>query len=183
MLTTQRGMSLAETLVAMGMASLVALGAARFLPALHGGVIESHRQRNFEEELWQLALTIGKHMRRAGYCQGGCNGVGLTLAPGCMIARWDENANGRLDMEGSSAGESTGYRLRAGQIETRRGVTHCQGNGWERVTDPAGLTITRFAIQRLPGRRGPPLVLLELQGQGRGLHQVQVQHNVRGYNL
>ncbi len=91
-----------------------------------------------------------------GTAGGACGGAGLELAAGgeCLIVRWDANSNGRWETSPAAAG-STGFRLRDGALETLRGASDCRGGGWEKITNPAAIVVTRFSVQRqvTPGLR------------------------------
>lgn len=45
--------------------------------------------------------------------------------------------------------DATGFRLRNGALETRRGATSCGEQGWERMTNPSAIEVTRFQVKRL----------------------------------
>ena len=62
--------------------------------------------------------------------------------------RWDANSNGRWETSPAAAAESTGFRLRDGALETLRGASDCRGGGWEKITNPAAIVVTRFSVQR-----------------------------------
>ena len=91
----------------------------------------------FAKPVWlqadlQLMLnTLEKAIRRAGYCRGDCEGAPLTLRQGCLLARWDENGNGRWEGPNQEESEWYGYRLRDRRLEMQRGAESCEGGGWE----------------------------------------------------
>ncbi|PLN58103.1 prepilin-type cleavage/methylation domain-containing protein, partial [Klebsiella pneumoniae] len=145
---SRRGFSLAEALIAMAIGSLLLMGACRFLPALQRHILRQGEQLALENELWQRVHAVGKHLQRAGYCRGACGGAGLELAAGgeCLIVRWDANSNGRWETSPAAAAESTGFRLRDGALETLRGASDCRGGGWEKITNPAAIVVTRFSV-------------------------------------
>jgi prepilin peptidase dependent protein B len=43
----------------------------------------------------------------------------------------------------AAAAESTGFRLRDGALETCA-ASDCCGSGWEKITNPAAIVVTRF---------------------------------------
>ncbi len=174
---SRRGFSLAEALIAMAIGSLLLMGACRFLPALQRHILRQGEQLALENELWQ----------RAGYCRGACGGAGLELAAGgeCLIVRWDANSNGRWETSPAAAAESTGFRLRDGALETLRGASDCRGGGWEKITNPAAIVVTRFSVQRqvTPGFAPELSVTLAARSaQQTGLTS-EVEQRVTGYNL
>lgn len=69
MSVNERGFSLLEVLIAMAISSMLLLGAARFLPALQREILQTTRQLLLEDEIWQRAYTVAKHLQRAGYCR------------------------------------------------------------------------------------------------------------------
>ena len=158
-----RGFSLIETLIAMAIGAVLLLGAARFLPALQRQVLRQTQQQALENELWQRVYALAKHLQRAGYCAGQCHGQALVIADGgqCVIVRWDGNSNGIWELAPEADADSTGFRLRDGALETRRGVADCGGKNWEKMTAGravrgAGRTLGRHGAALLPraGRGG-----------------------------
>lgn len=187
MSVNSRGFSLAEALIAMAIGSLLLIGACRFLPALQRHILRQGEQLALENELWQRVHAVGKHLQRAGYCRGACGGAGLELAAGgeCLIVRWDANSNGRWETSPAAAAESTGFRLRDGALETLRGASDCSGGGWEKITNPAAIVVTRFSVQRqvTPGFAPELSVTLAARSaQQTGLTS-EVEQRVTGYNL
>lgn len=147
---SRRGFSLAEALIAMAIGSLLLMGACRFLPALQRHILRQGEQLALENELWQRVHAVGKHLQRAGYCRGACGGAGLELAAGgrvsdCALGCEQQREMGNLP---AAAAESTGFRLRDGALETLRGASDCRGGGWEKITNPAAIVVTRFSVQR-----------------------------------
>ena len=93
MSVNERGFSLLEVLIAMAISSILLLSSARFLPALQREILRNTRQLALEDEIWQRAYTVAKHLQRAGYCRGNCVGEGLeTLrgATGCTGKGWEK---------------------------------------------------------------------------------------------
>ncbi|CCJ70796.1 Prepilin peptidase dependent protein B precursor [Cronobacter condimenti 1330] len=183
----EKGFSLLEVLIALGISSVLLTGAARLLPALQLSILRQAQQTLLQEELWQLAFTVGKQIQRAGYCNGNCQGKALQLNSdgSCLLVQWDANSNGRYEGAPSAEAEQTGYRLRDGSLETQRGATSCEGKGWEKMTNPVMVRIDQFLVQekRRPGF--PPLVFVKLRATVLRYHgePVTVQHNVSGFNL
>ena len=148
MLSRQNGFSLLETLLAMVIGSVLLLAAARFLPALQLGILQQMRVQLLEDELWQRIYTLSRHLQRAGYCNGHCEGEPVSIGRGgeCVIVQWDANSNGRWDTTPTNDADQTGFRLQNGVLETLRGATSCEGKGWDKWTDPAFLTIKILRI-------------------------------------
>ncbi|MBJ3813830.1 prepilin peptidase-dependent protein [Shimwellia pseudoproteus] len=158
-----QGFTLPELLLALSLGSLIMLGAMRFLPALQHGALATTQRHQTQTLLWQLALSIGKSVRRAGYCNGQCAGVGLRLFPAgdCLVAQWDFNSNGRWDTSPPDQAEQIAYRLSGTDLEIRRGATDCRGTGWQKMHDPAALRIVSFRVWRVAEG---PLVAMALTG-------------------
>ncbi|MGK3128141.1 prepilin peptidase-dependent protein [Pantoea sp. C8B4] len=175
----EAGFSLLEMLIALAVGAILMVSVGRFLPLLLEQNLRLQQRVQLQQELQQLSHTLQKALQRAGYCRGQCSGPALTLAAGgsCVLLRWDENSNGRWEDVGSSESDFYGYRLRSGQLEMQRAVDSCNGNGWERLTDPAFLTIEHFNVVR----QGTRLVL-HLTGRA-GAQSLQVEHWIEGRNL
>ncbi len=183
----QQGFSLTEVLIAMAISSVLLMSAARFLPALQRSIMVLTKQQELQEELWLRINGIGKHLQRAGYCAGKCEGEALKigLRGECVIVQWDENSNGRWETLPSAAAEQTGFRLNGDALETLRGATQCEGKGWERMTDPDRIRVQRFQVQRILRAGFAPELSLTLvasvNGQRDGV--VEARHVVTGFNL
>ncbi|MCK6904446.1 prepilin peptidase-dependent protein [Enterobacter pseudoroggenkampii] len=186
MLMRQRGFSLTEVLIATAMSSLLLISASRFLPGLQRAVLLQSGQRELEEEVWQHLFALGKRLQRAGYCAGNCQGQALVTARlgGCVIVRWDANSNGNWDSS-ASENDSTGFRLESGALETQRGATSCEGKGWEKLTDPDRLVITRFVVSKVEHAGFAPEVNIELAAMRKGGQGEpwEASYTVTGYNL
>lgn len=175
-----------ETLIAMAISSIVLLGAGSLFPALQRGVLLQYQKEAQRETLWQLAFSLGKHLQRAGYCHGSCVGEALRLGQRgeCMLVQWDANSNGRWEPPGDINTEVVGFRLRSGSLETMKGATSCEGNGWERITDPEVMVISRFSVMRRERPAEKPLLEIQLAAALKsGTQSVSLRHVVVGYNL
>lgn len=144
------GFTLLETLIALAVGSVLMLGATRLLPLLQGQNLRLMMQVQLNEELLQIMQTLEKVIRRAGYCHGDCHGPAFSLqsAGSCLLLRWDENSNGKWEAAGRDDSELYGFRLRADSLEMQRGVSSCQGGGWERLNDPRMIGIRAFRVTR-----------------------------------
>lgn len=171
------GFSLLEMLIALAISAVVMLSAGRFLPLLlaeNAGVMQRAQLR---QELQQMMATLEKSVRRAGYCHGECAREVLKISENCLLLRWDENSNGQWEGVSHAESDYYGYRLRQQQLEMQRGVDQCQSAGWERLSDPAFMTVEQFSVSQ-QGRQ----VRIVLQGRaGRWLETVESW--IEGENL
>ena len=171
------GFSLLEMLIAMSISAVLMVGAGRFMPLLLGENLRLQQRVQLRLELQQILSTLEKAVRRAGYCQGECGSGGVTVAESCLLIRIDENSNGHWEGISHSESDYYGYRLRQNQLEMQRGVDACNGNGWERLSDPAFLTVETFSVAQegrlikvlLQGRAGPWLETRESWIEGENL--------------
>ncbi len=187
MLGKQHGFSLLETLLAMAISSVLLLAAARFLPALQLGVLQHTRVQQLEDELWQRLYTLARHLQRAGYCEGHCEGQSVVIGRGgeCVIVQWDANSNGRWETTPTSEADQTGFRLQNGVLETLRGASSCEGKGWDKMTDPAMLTVERFTVSKQQASGFHPVFTISLSGTIKGQTEriVNAVFSVTGFNL
>ncbi|MDH2068149.1 prepilin peptidase-dependent protein [Pantoea sp. GD03673] len=171
------GFSLLEMLIALAISAVVMLSAGRFLPLLlaeNAGVLQ---QAQLRQELQQIMATLEKAVRRAGYCHGECGRGALKIRENCLLLRWDENSNGKWEAVSHAESDYYGYRLRQQQLEMQRGVDQCQSAGWERLSDPAFMTLQQFSVSQQGA-----LIRIVLQGRaGRWLETVESW--VEGVNL
>ncbi|WP_156293172.1 prepilin peptidase-dependent protein [Serratia oryzae] len=174
----EQGFTLPEVMLAMTFGSLIALAAAKALPVLRLQTADAGRHYRLELVLRQLAFGIEKDLRRAGFCAGQCQGQAFLIgnAEGevpnsCVIVAYDLNQNGRWENSGDA--EYFAYRLRAGALEGQRGVTHCRGNGWERLHDPEEVRINTFSISETAGHDSKSLVLFSLGGRSSVREDIQ----------
>ncbi|MCX8956876.1 prepilin peptidase-dependent protein [Erwinia psidii] len=145
------GFSLLEMLIALAISSLLLTGAARFLPQLQKANLRTLMMLQLNEELYLMMATLEKAVRRAGYCRGACEGPGLIMTQHpqtCLLVRWDENSNGTWEGVENQDSDYYGYRLRDGNLEAQRGVASCSAGGWEKLNDPATMTVTAFQVTR-----------------------------------
>ena len=163
------GFSLLEMLMAMAIGAVLMVSAGRFLPLLLGENVGLLQRAQLRQELQQIIATLEKAVRRAGYCHGECGNSAFTLSENCLLLRWDENSNGQWDGVNQAASDYYGYRLRLQQLEMQRGVNDCRAGGWERLSDPAFLTLEQFSVTRQQRQ-----IHLRLQGRaGRWLETVE----------
>lgn len=176
------GYSLPEMLFAMALMGVLLSGGMRLLPVLLLQNQQLLSQMQLHEELQQIMFTLEKAVRRAGYCHGQCKGEGLQVSQNgqCMLIKWDENHNGRWEGTGEAQSEYYGYRLRHSALEMQRGVSSCEGRGWERISDPDEIKITLFRI-----KREGDTIKLQLGGAMTRFasRQIMLEHWVKGINL
>lgn len=181
-----KGFSLLEVLIAMAISSMLLLGAARFLPALQSGILQQTQQQNMEEEIWLRLSMVAKHLQRAGYCgSDNCQGEPLVIGQQgqCVIVRWDVNSNGIWENTADERADSIGFRLHDSALETSRGAISCEGNGWEKITDPTTFTVTHFQVTRHAINGFPPELTLTMAASTRRGGEANMQYSVTGYNL
>lgn len=187
MLGRQRGFSLAEVLISLAISSVLLLSASRFLPALQGALLRQTQVLALEDELWQRAFAVAKHLQRAGYCRGICSGKPLILGNEgrCVLVQWDANGNGSWDPAASSAPEQFGFRLQNATLETLRGATSCEGKNWLRITEPASIQVQIFRVERQQRQGFAPQLTVTLSAvlTHNPRQSATVQHSVTGYNL
>lgn len=186
MLSAQRGFTLLETLIAMALSSVVLLGASRLFPVLQMEIMREYQYVAKQEAMWQLAFSVGKNLRRAGYCRGACQGEGLRILNGgsCVLVQWDANGNGKWDVSPEGQSELTGYRLRNESLETQKGAKSCEGNGWEKMSDPELMSLQHFSVTRQNRKEAKPLLSLRLAASlGNRSRISEINYIVSGENL
>lgn len=98
------GFTLPEVMMAMGVGSMLMLSAAQIYPLMRQRSQSLGRHYQLEELLHQTAFTIEKDVRRAGFCNGICQGKTVIIgnasgepAGSCIIVIYDLNRNGRWE--------------------------------------------------------------------------------------
>ena len=76
------GFSLLEMLIAMAIGAVLMVSVGRFLPLLLEQNLRLQQRVQLQQELQQIAGSLAKALRRAGYCHGQCSGAALTLVSG-----------------------------------------------------------------------------------------------------
>ena len=142
------GFSLLEMLIAMAISAVVMLSVGRFLPLLLAENAAMLQRAQLRQELQQIMATLEKAVRRAGYCHGECGSGALKISENCLLLRWDGNSNGKWEAVSHAESDDYGYRLRQQQLEMQRGVNQCQSAGWERLSDPAFMTLEQFSVSQ-----------------------------------
>lgn len=167
-----RGFTLPEMMLAMGIGSMLMLSAAHIYPLMRQRSQSLGRHYQLEQLLRQTIFTIEKDLRRAGFCNGFCEGRTLIVgnASGepvgsCAIVIYDLNRNGRWEKPGTAESEYFGYRLRQGGIEIQRGADECNSSGWEKLLDPAEVNVTKFVVTEHSGLNAGRLFSLELEAR------------------
>ena len=166
----QKGFTLPEAMLAMGIGSVLILGAMQFFPMLRQRTQQLSQHYQLDQLLRQTALTLQKDFRRAAFCAGKCSGkaIVITQASGeaknsCIIVAYDLNRNGRWEPAGHGESEYFGYRLRNRMLESQRGVTQCNGPGWERMLDPSEVEFSQFQLSAITDDSGGKLLVLEMR--------------------
>lgn len=183
------GFTLPEMMLAMAVGSVVMLSVAQILPLLRARIQDNANQLRLEQMFNQAMSGIEKDIRRAGFCNGRCQGRALTLQldgdgqVSCLSLAYDVNRNGRWENHSEQEPEFFSYRLREKVLEVQTGGPNCQGNRWEKLLDPAEVVITQFRV--LPLSSGVlPRYQLVLEGYwlGRPGKQWRAQSLVAGRN-
>lgn len=171
MLNLARGFTLPEVMLALLFGSVIVLGAAKTYPLLRQQNVAVGQHFRLESTLRQLVFGIEKDLRRAGFCAGKCAGRPLLIgqasgevAGSCVIVAYDIARSGQWLTSGEDAGYF-GYRLRNGGLEGQRGVSQCDGGGWERLLDQDEVRIERFHVVIERGDHGAALARLTLTGR------------------
>lgn len=164
----EKGFTLPEVMLAMGIGSILILGAMQFFPLLRQRTQQLSQHYQLDQLLRQTSRTLQKDFRRAGFCAGTCAGKAYTIGQAsgeakdsCIIVAYDLNRNGRWEPPGHIDSEYFGYRLRDRMLESQRGVDQCNGSGWERMLDPAEVQISHFDVSAI--HAGANAALLELK--------------------
>ncbi|WP_238640487.1 peptidase [Edwardsiella piscicida] len=135
----QRGMSLLSIMVGLFLGALVMSAALRLVSELRRQGLVAQRQLQRMTEAEGLLDRLEKDLRRSGFCASPCRRpappvqiAAMRGEPGgsCVLLAYDLDGDGAVE-----AAERFGWRLRQGALEARRGVTHCDDGGWERVSD------------------------------------------------
>lgn len=186
------GFTLPEVMMAMGLGSMLMLSAAQIYPMMRQRSQSLGRHYQLDQLLRQTAFTMEKDLRRAGFCNGICEGKPVIIgnadgeaAGSCVIAIYDLNRNGKWESPGTAESEYFGYRLRQGGIEIQRGASGCSGSGWEKLLDPAEVSVTRFNVTEQTSGSAGHLFTLHLEARWSRnpfIHQ-QVSTLVAGHNL
>lgn len=166
----ERGFTLPEAMLAMAIGSMLILGAMQFFPLLRQRTQSLSQHYQLDNLLRQTARTLQKDFRRAGFCAGVCGGKPFTIGQAsgeakgsCIIVSYDLNRNGRWEPPGHTEAEYFGYRLRGNMLESQRGMNQCNGNGWERMLDPAEVQIRNFNIEAITSEAGATLLELNIE--------------------
>lgn len=186
------GFTLPEVMMAMGLGSMLMLSAAQIYPMMRQRSQSLGRHYQLDQLLRQTTFTMEKDLRRAGFCNGSCEGKSVIIgnaageaAGSCVIAIYDLNRNGKWEKLGTAESEYFGYRLRQGGIEIQRGAADCSGSGWEKLLDPAEVSVTKFNVTEQTGGSDGHLFSLQLEARWSKnpfIHQ-QVSALVAGHNL
>jgi len=165
-----QGFTLPEVMIAMGIGSMLMLSAAQIYPLMRQRSQSLGRHYQLEQLLRQTTFAIGKDIRRAGFCNGTCEGKSVIIGnaagettSSCILVIYDLNRNGTWDKPGTADSEYFGYRLRQGGIEIQRGAGDCSSGGWEKLLDPAEVSVTRFVVTEVAASGSGRLYSLQLE--------------------
>jgi type IV pilus assembly protein PilW len=148
----QRGLSLVELLISTAIGLVVVAGA---LGLFAGQIVDSRRlllEARLQQDLRAAADVVARDLRRAGYWQAAPRGPAASpranpyraIRPeGPAAAALASYSYSRDAVENNTvdSNEHFGVRLSAGAIQLLDG-----GGGWQQVTDPGTVQITRLAM-------------------------------------
>ncbi|MGL4858195.1 MAG: prepilin peptidase-dependent protein, partial [Enterobacteriaceae bacterium] len=153
------GFTLPEMVLAMALGAVMILSIVQSWPALWQQSQTLLRRYQLEATLQEALQPLFKDVRRAGFCAGNCTDKAWRLGAhsgearySCILLSYDLNRNGEIEPEQ----EWFGYRLRAGNLESLRGATQCDGGGWQRVIDERIIRVTLLQIEA-DAKRQPAL--------------------------
>ncbi|MCC3719785.1 prepilin peptidase-dependent protein [Rouxiella badensis] len=165
----EKGFTLPEVMLAMGIGSMLIMGAMQFLPMLRQRTQQLSQHYQLDQLLRQTARTLQKDFRRSGFCAGTCSGKSIVIGQAsgeaknsCIVVAYDLNRNGRWEPVGHAESEYFGFRLRSGMLESQRGVNGCNAIGWERMLDPSEVSFSQFQVATTLGEGGDPLIILNM---------------------
>lgn len=150
----QAGFTLIEILLAMAIGSIITLGLSSALVKLHQQSSRLFQFYRLEQALGQALMGLEKDLSRSGFSGGSrlnhpviIGAYPGSMAKSCVIIRYDLNRNGTIEEIDDREPELFGYRLVKQALEQQRGANSCLGNGWEKLLDPAEITVTHFAVE------------------------------------
>ena len=186
------GFTLPEVMLALSIGSIIVLAASQVFPKLRHQITLLQQRYHLELVLSQAMAVLEKDLRRAGFCQGECQGNAITthhysgeMPDSCLILAYDLNRNGRWEGEKHTESEYFGYRLRNKGLEAQRGERNCAGSSWENLLDPKEVIITHFSVRKLPESASSQMYIVQLAGQKTAHSAVRHQliYTIRGNNL
>jgi len=158
------GTTLVELMISMaiGFASLTAMASL----VGHGIGLNSQlmAKSRLDEELYAIVELLLNDIKRAGfdanvsqvlsdptYVSPFASSVVVSNHPAesinsCLMFAYDRNKNGLLDTVSSN--ENYGYRLRDKAIEIRIDGLGCGQNGWQDLSDPQVVKVTKLEFKR-----------------------------------
>lgn len=184
----QKGVSLIELMVALGISLVLLLGMTRFLSTSLTSNASTMKATRLNQELRAIMLLISRDVRRAGYWGNASSGIGVgsaaysnpfgtvnTATAGCILYSYDRDGDGSQDGD-----EQYGVLLSGGVALLRSGgsgysCTPGANNTWEALSDSNVTTIgtLTFSLASTPyylsGSSGPNVltrtVTITLAGQ------------------
>lgn len=170
----QQGFSLLEVILAMALSSIMMVSITSLFPEFIRQYLNSYRLYRVEQAMSVALLSIEKDLRRSGFIKEGkvSNAVTFSQLSGnigqCLIIRYDLNGNGKIEEQESNTSEIFGYRLHQGALEQHRGVSHCSGNGWEKITDLNEVEITNLDVEMVNTEKEITYFIVRLNGHWQG---------------
>jgi prepilin peptidase dependent protein B len=142
--TRQRGLSIIEAMVGMAIGLVIVGGALK----LFIDNLDSNRRLLLEtrvnQDLRAASDLIARDLRRAGYWEQAASGVGQAGGASAVAnphAAIDSGSTVTYTYDKNAAESYTaGFRRNEGRIDLRT------ASGWQQLTDPATMTVTRLDV-------------------------------------
>lgn len=191
MLIRQRGFSLIELMVSIGIGAILMLGLVMMYSTSSKHSNETMEQNRLAQELNATVQMMSADIRRAGYWRLAVNDIGtgqnnnpymdantnMDIATNgtndCILLSYDSYNDGAVKpINTAGDDERYGYRLSNGAIQARPNaanfVCDAAANAWEDITDVNFITITSFAIVKnevpvfISGTSGPKMIVRDV---------------------
>ncbi|GAB5380390.1 MAG: type II secretion system protein J [Aliiglaciecola sp.] len=175
-----KGFSIVELLIAMTLGLSVMAGLTAFTGRLISFNAKTMTLLRLQEELQTIAIFLSREISRSGaiaqaeiQAKNGIkskgkqwNGFTFSHFPNespnsCMLFAYDRDWDGQLSRTPNN--EHYGFRLKNKAIEFRVAGANCDENGWQDLSDPNIVEVTRLQFNPIAKTRA--LVQVQLAGQ------------------